>query len=65
LDFKTKTALSDAMPDIEFEIDDISYEPQTLANLSGEDATTFDELLAALNDCDDVQKVYHNAEVQD
>jgi len=31
IDFKTKTALSDAMPRIEFEIDDISYEPQTLA----------------------------------
>jgi len=63
--FKTKTALSDAMPGIAFEIEDISYEPQTLAKLSGEDATTFDALLAALNDCDDVQKVYHNAELQD
>jgi len=32
-----KTALSEAMPDIEFEVDDISYEPQTLASLSGDD----------------------------
>jgi len=63
--YKTRTALLDAMPDIKFEIDDISYEPQTLASLSGEDAATFDQLLDALNDCDDVQKVYHNVEVND
>jgi len=63
--FKTKTALTEAMPGIEFEIEDISYEPQTLASLNGEDATIFDQLLTALNDCDDVQKVYHNAEISE
>ncbi len=60
--FKAKTALAEAMPEIAFEVDDISYEPQTLANISGDDATVFEELVAALEDCDDVQKVYHNAE---
>jgi len=61
--FKIKTALTEAMPGIEFEVDDISYEPQTLCSVSGEDAVTFEALLDALNDCDDVQKVYHNAEL--
>ena len=60
--FKIKTALSEAMPDIEFEVDDISQEPQVLAPISGEDVTQFEALVDALNDCDDVQKVYHNAD---
>jgi len=62
--FKAKTALTEAMQGIEFEIEDISYESQTLAALSGEDADMFDQFLAALNDCDDVQKVYHNADME-
>ena len=58
-----RTALSEAFAGIEFEMDDIAYEPQTLTELSGDDVTTFENLLAALNDCDDVQNVYHNADV--
>lgn len=61
--FKVKTALTDAMPGIEFEVDDISYEPQTLTPVAGDDAVVFEKFLDALNDCDDVQKVYHNAEL--
>ena len=61
--FKIKTALTEAMPGIEFEVDDISYEPQTLCSVSGDDAETFEKFIDALNDCDDVQKVYHNAEL--
>jgi len=61
--FKAKTALVEAFPDISFEMDDISYEPQTLTAISGDDVTNFEGLLDALNDCDDVQKVYHNAEI--
>jgi len=63
--FKIKTALTEAMPGIEFEVDDISYEPQTLCSVTGDDAVTFEKFLDALNDCDDVQKVYHNAELED
>ncbi|MDQ6988885.1 MAG: YebC/PmpR family DNA-binding transcriptional regulator [Mariprofundaceae bacterium] len=61
--FKVRTALLEKQADIEFAVDDILYEPQTLAQVSGEDAEMLDALLDALNDCDDVQKVYHNAEV--
>jgi len=63
--FKVKTALNEAMPDIEFEVEEISYEPQTLTHISGDDAVVFEQFLDALNDCDDVQKVYHNAELDD
>ncbi|MDX8394881.1 MAG: YebC/PmpR family DNA-binding transcriptional regulator [Mariprofundaceae bacterium] len=61
--YKAKTALSNAMPGIEFAMDDISYEPQTFCQITGDHIETFENLLAALNDCDDVQDVYHNAEL--
>jgi len=61
--FKIKTALTEALPGIEFEVDDISYEPQTLTAVSGDNVELFERFLDALNDCDDVQKVYHNAEL--
>jgi len=62
--FKIKTALTEASPDIQFELEDISQEPQTISNISGDDAVLFEALVDALNDCDDVQKVYHNAEIE-
>ncbi len=60
--FKIKTALTASNPDITFEVEDISQEPQTLATIGAEDSELFEALVDALNDCDDVQKVYHNAE---
>jgi len=58
-----KTALTEAFSDIVFEMDDISYEPQNLTELTGDDVAMFEALLAALNDCDDVQNVYHSADI--
>ncbi|ATX82543.1 DNA-binding regulatory protein, YebC/PmpR family [Mariprofundus ferrinatatus] len=58
-----RTALLDAMPGLEFDVEDISYVPQNAVTISGEDAATFEKLLDMLNDCDDVQNVYHNAEL--
>ena len=46
---KAKSALTDAFPGIEFEVDDISYEPQTLTALTGDDVTDFEGLIEALN----------------
>lgn len=61
--YKTKTALIDAFGEINFEIEEITFIPQTHTTLSGEDVETFNKLLDMLNDCDDVQEVYHNAEM--
>ncbi|ASF17440.1 YebC/PmpR family DNA-binding transcriptional regulator [Shewanella xiamenensis] len=63
--FKVKTALTDAMPNINFEVENITFVPQTMTPVSGEDVAVFDKFIAALEDCDDVQNVYHNAEIQD
>lgn len=63
--FKVKTALTDAMPDINFEIENITFVPQTMTKVTGEDVAVFDKFIAALEDCDDVQNVYHNAEIEE
>lgn len=62
---KTKTALTDLLGEIEFEVEEITFIPQTECPISGEDAVQFEKFLGMLNDCDDVQDVYHNAEIQE
>lgn len=60
---KAKQALTDAFGELEWEIDEIQFVPQTTTPLEGEDATRFEKLLDMLNDLDDVQNVYHSAEL--
>lgn len=61
--FKAKQALQDAFEDIDFEVDEIQFVPQTTAPISAEDMPNFEKFLNMLDDLDDVQNVYHNAEV--
>jgi YebC/PmpR family DNA-binding regulatory protein len=62
--YKAKTALTELLGDIDFEVDEITFIPQTSCTISGDDVALFEKLLAMLNDCDDVQDIYHNAEIQ-
>lgn len=59
-----KTALEEAFDGIDFDTQEISWEPQTMAEVSGDDVAVFEKFINMLNDCEDVQDVYHNAEVQ-
>lgn len=61
--YKAKTALTDALPGVELEVEEITFVPQTTVQLAGDDLASFEKLLTMLNDCDDVQEVYHNADV--
>ncbi|GAA4887574.1 YebC/PmpR family DNA-binding transcriptional regulator [Ferrimonas pelagia] len=62
--FKVKTSLTNAMPDIKFEMEEITFVPQTYTKIEGEeDLAAFEKFQAMLDDCDDVQNVYHNAEL--
>lgn len=61
--FKAKTAVINGFADVEFEVDEISFIPQTSTPLSGDDVPVFERFLEMLNDCEDVQQVYHNAEI--
>ncbi|GGI73751.1 YebC/PmpR family DNA-binding transcriptional regulator [Shewanella gelidii] len=61
--YKAKVALTEANPDVSFEMEEITFVPQNLTDVTGEDVETFQKFLAALEDCDDVQNVYHNAQL--
>ncbi|TLU64631.1 YebC/PmpR family DNA-binding transcriptional regulator [Thalassotalea litorea] len=64
--FKAKTALTGAFPDIDFEMEEITWVPQTYTTISGEDdLANFEKFINMLNDSDDVQNIYHNAELED
>lgn len=59
---KAKTALSETLGDVELEVDEIQFVPQTQTEISGDDVEMFEKLVSALEELDDVQNVYHNAE---
>ena len=61
--FKAKQALSDAFGTLDYEVDEIQFVPQNTSPISGEDLEMFERFLDLLNDLDDVQNVYHNAEL--
>ena len=58
--YKAKTALLGAFPGLELEVQEITFLPRATKALSGEDLALFEKFLGMLNDCDDVQEIYHN-----
>jgi YebC/PmpR family DNA-binding regulatory protein len=60
--FKAKQALLDQFGEIEFDVEEIQFIPQTTSELSAEDLPMFEKFLDMLNDLDDVQNVFHSAE---
>jgi YebC/PmpR family DNA-binding regulatory protein len=58
--YKAKTALLKAFPDLEMEVQEIAFLPQATKTLTGDDLALFERFLGMLNDCDDVQEIYHN-----
>lgn len=59
---KAKKAITGAMGDITFDVDEIQYIPKGATPLNDDDVEMFDKFLAMLNDLDDVQNVYHDAQ---
>ena len=49
----------------EFEVAEISMIPQNEVTLSEEDKVKFERMLEMLDDCEDVQQVYHNVNLED
>jgi len=58
---KTRHALLDIDPNLSLETDEITYVPQSRVALAAEDLPMFEKFMNMINDCDDVQEVYHNA----
>ena len=61
--FKAKQALLDALGEIDFEVDEIQFLPRTNTPISGDDVEMFEKFTDMLNDLDDVQNIYHDAEL--
>ena len=59
---KAKQALLNAFGEIDFEVDEIQFIPKGSTPISGEDIETMEKFLEMLDDVDDVQNVYHDAE---
>jgi len=58
--YKAKTAVLEAFPGVDLETQEITFLPQTSKTLGAEDQAQFEKFLDMLNDCDDVQNIYHN-----
>ncbi|MFV1467332.1 YebC/PmpR family DNA-binding transcriptional regulator [Idiomarina sp. HB] len=57
-----RQALTGAFPEVDFEADEIQFLPQVNTSISEDDQPMFERLMDMLNDLDDVQNIYHNAE---
>jgi len=62
---KAREAIRENFGDIELEADEIQFLPQTTTEIIGDDVALFEKFMDMLNDLDDVQNVYHNAELPD
>lgn len=58
-----KGAILSKLPNVEFDLDEISMLPKEKVVLSGEDKETFERMLNLLDEVEDVQHVYHNVEL--
>ncbi len=61
--FAIKEAISKKLPNVEFEMDEITYIPKEKVTLSGDDKEIFDRTMKMLDEVEDVQHIYHNVEV--
>ena len=55
-----KITIEAAKSDVEFDVDDITTTPQEYVELEGDDMMLFERLMDLLNDCDDVDQIFHN-----
>ncbi|MCP4078518.1 MAG: YebC/PmpR family DNA-binding transcriptional regulator [Gammaproteobacteria bacterium] len=61
---KAKQALMDTFEGIEFEVDEIQFLPKGSTPVTGDDdIEMFNKFIEMLNDLDDVQNIYHDAEL--
>ncbi len=59
--FKAKTSLTNAFDNVSFDVEEITFVPQTETVIADVDLPMFEKFMDMLNDCDDVQNIYHNA----
>ena len=64
--YKAKEAIESVVSDIEFDLTKLTYLPHDTVELNTEeDRKMFEKLINMLDDCEDVQDVYHNIVLKD
>jgi len=58
--YKAKTAVLEAMPGVELDVQEITFIPQATKTLGAEELASFEKFLQMLEENEDVQEVYHN-----
>jgi YebC/PmpR family DNA-binding regulatory protein len=58
--YKAKTAVLEAMPGVELDVQEITFLPQATKTLGAEELAPFEKFLQMLEENDDVQEVHHN-----
>ncbi|NQZ31257.1 MAG: YebC/PmpR family DNA-binding transcriptional regulator [Oceanospirillaceae bacterium] len=61
--FKAKQSLVDALGEIEFDVHEIQFIPQNTIEISSDDMEDFERFIDMLDSLDDVQNIYHNADI--
>lgn len=61
--FKAKEALTAAFGEIDFEVDEIQFLPKGNTPITEDNVEMFDKFIEMLEDLDDVQNIYHDAEL--
>ena len=61
--FKAKQTLTECFGEIDFDVDEIQFIPRNTTPVSGDTREMFDKFIEMLDDLDDVQSIYHDAEV--
>ena len=60
--YKAKDVIDSLISDVTYEVLEQTMIPNEYVTLEGEDLMLFERLLTLVDDCDDVQNVYHNVE---
>jgi len=61
--FKAKNALTEALGEIDFDVDEIQFLPKGSTPISGDNVEMFDKFIEMLEDLDDVQNIFHDAQL--
>ena len=61
--YSIKEAINSKLPDVDFDMDEITYIAKEKVILTGEDLEIFNRVLTMLDEVEDVQHVYHNVEM--
>ena len=64
-DFHAIQSALESMGISEFEVAELDLLPQNEVTLTGDDLAKFERLIEVLEDNDDVQRVYHNVDLED